>query len=62
VPSWRNLLDSLVATPAYVVDATYEVLAWNRMATFFIGDAYCAEPGSPTHAAFRQLAEQETHA
>ena len=37
-PGIRHLLDSLVATPAYVVDATYEVLAWNRMATHFIGD------------------------
>jgi len=25
-------------TPAYVVDAKYDVLAWNRLATHFIGD------------------------
>ncbi len=25
-------------TPAYVVDAKYDVLAWNQLATFFIGD------------------------
>ncbi|MGW4243846.1 helix-turn-helix domain-containing protein [Nocardia sp. NPDC004722] len=31
------ILDSLAA-PAYVVDATYEVLAWNRAAGPFLGD------------------------
>ena len=34
----RNLLDSLAETPAYVVDAKYDVLAWNALATHFIGD------------------------
>ncbi|WP_435110725.1 helix-turn-helix transcriptional regulator [Nocardiopsis synnemataformans] len=34
----RYLLDGLTTTPAYVLDAKYEVLAWNRMATHFIGD------------------------
>ncbi|WP_017587762.1 helix-turn-helix transcriptional regulator [Nocardiopsis ganjiahuensis] len=34
----RHLLDSLTATPAYVLDAKYDVLAWNTMATHFIGD------------------------
>jgi len=34
----RHLLDSMPGTPAYVVDAAYNVLAWNRLATFFIGD------------------------
>jgi transcriptional regulator with XRE-family HTH domain len=34
----RHLLDSLTATPAYVLDAKYDVLAWNAMATHFIGD------------------------
>ena len=37
-PGMRNLLDSLVETPAYVVDAKYDVLAWNTLATHFIGD------------------------
>jgi transcriptional regulator with XRE-family HTH domain len=37
-PGIRNLLDSLVETPAYVVDAKYDVLAWNTLATHFIGD------------------------
>ncbi|QLY33544.1 helix-turn-helix domain-containing protein [Nocardia huaxiensis] len=36
--SVRVILDTL-ATPAYVVDATYELLAWNRAAIPFIGDA-----------------------
>ncbi|WP_159941713.1 MULTISPECIES: helix-turn-helix transcriptional regulator [unclassified Nocardiopsis] len=34
----RYLLHGLAATPAYVLDAKYDVLAWNRMATYFIGD------------------------
>jgi len=37
-PAIRYLLDSLTGTPAYVVDARYNVLAWNRLATAFIGD------------------------
>jgi transcriptional regulator with XRE-family HTH domain len=37
-PGLRNLIDSLTETPAYVVDAKYDVLAWNRLATHFIGD------------------------
>ena len=34
----RNLLATLTHTPAYVMDAKYEVLAWNEGATLFIGD------------------------
>ncbi len=37
-PGIRHLLDSLPETPAYVVDAAYNVLAWNKLATCFIGD------------------------
>jgi len=37
-PGIRHLLDSMPETPAYVVDAAYNVLAWNRLATHFIGD------------------------
>lgn len=33
-----HLLASLTETPAYVVDAKYDVLAWNEMAASFIGD------------------------
>jgi transcriptional regulator with XRE-family HTH domain len=39
LPAIRHLLDSLVHTPAYVVDAKYDLLAWNRPAIPFIGDA-----------------------
>jgi transcriptional regulator with XRE-family HTH domain len=34
----RILLDTLTGTPAYVMDAKYDVLAWNQLATHFIGD------------------------
>jgi len=34
----RYLLDSMPTTPAYVVDAAYNVLAWNQLATHFIGN------------------------
>jgi transcriptional regulator with XRE-family HTH domain len=37
-PGIRHLIDSLPETPAYVVDAAYNVLAWNRLATHFIGN------------------------
>jgi transcriptional regulator with XRE-family HTH domain len=34
----RYLLDTLTEVPAYVVDAKYDVLAWNALAVHFIGD------------------------
>jgi transcriptional regulator with XRE-family HTH domain len=37
-PGIRHLLDSMPTTPAYVVDAAYNVLAWNQLAIHFIGD------------------------
>lgn len=37
-PAIRVLLDSLRNVPAYVVDATYTVLAWNDLATHFLSD------------------------
>jgi transcriptional regulator with XRE-family HTH domain len=37
-PGIRHLLDSMPTTPAYVVDAAYNVLAWNQLATYFVGD------------------------
>jgi transcriptional regulator with XRE-family HTH domain len=38
-PGIRHLLDSMSATtPAYVVDAAYNILAWNPLATHFIGN------------------------
>jgi transcriptional regulator with XRE-family HTH domain len=36
-PGIRHLLDGMPATPAYVVDASYNVLAWNPLAIHFIG-------------------------
>ncbi|MCX4093452.1 helix-turn-helix transcriptional regulator [Nocardia sp. alder85J] len=36
--SIRIMMANLVATPAYVVDATYDILAWNALAVHFIGD------------------------
>lgn len=36
--SIQYLLESLTETPAYVLDAKYDVLAWNGLATHFIGD------------------------
>ena len=37
-PGIRHLLDSMPTTPGYVVDAAYNVLAWNQIATHFIGN------------------------
>ena len=37
-PGIRHLLDSMAGVPAYIVDAAYNVLAWNHLATHFIGD------------------------
>lgn len=37
-PGISHLLDLLPSTPAYVVSACYDILAWNRVASFFIGD------------------------
>jgi transcriptional regulator with XRE-family HTH domain len=37
-PTMRHLLHTLPAIPAYVVDAKYDILAWNRLMTYFIGD------------------------
>jgi transcriptional regulator with XRE-family HTH domain len=37
-PGIRHLLDSLPVTPAYVVDAAYNILAWNQLAIHLIGD------------------------
>jgi MmyB-like transcription regulator ligand binding domain/Helix-turn-helix domain len=37
-PGLRYLLDGMPETPAYVLDAKYDILAWNHLATYFIGD------------------------
>lgn len=39
----RYLLNRLDATPAYVLDAKYDVLAWNELAEHFIGDLSAAD-------------------
>jgi transcriptional regulator with XRE-family HTH domain len=36
--SIRYLLDALTDVPAYVVSAKFDILAWNRLATYFVGD------------------------
>jgi transcriptional regulator with XRE-family HTH domain len=33
-----TLLESLTDTPAYVMDARFDILAWNRLASLFMGD------------------------
>jgi len=38
IPAISYLLDSLIDVPAYVVDAKYDILAWNPIAIHFIGD------------------------
>lgn len=44
-PAIRQLVDrALVDTPAYVVDAKYDILAWNRLAVYFIGDLSAYAP------------------
>ncbi|GAA0257230.1 helix-turn-helix transcriptional regulator [Cryptosporangium japonicum] len=37
-PAIRVMLDSLRDVPAFVVDASYTVLAWNQLATHFLSD------------------------
>ena len=37
-PGIRHLLDSMPDTPAYVVDAAYNILAWNPLAMHFTGN------------------------
>src|SRR5262249_30414833 len=39
-PAIRYLLDSLTGTPAYVLDAKYDVLACNPLRAYFIGDLF----------------------
>jgi len=34
----RHLLASMTEQPAYVIDAKYDILAWNDLATEFVGD------------------------
>ncbi|GHJ49017.1 transcriptional regulator [Catellatospora sp. TT07R-123] len=60
LPAVRYLLDSLRETPAYVVNARYDVLAWNPMATHFIGDlsAYPLPERNMIRWSFSRVAEE----
>lgn len=40
----RTLLEVLDTNPAYILDAKYDLLAWNRLATYFIGDPSTTPP------------------
>jgi hypothetical protein len=53
-PGIRHLLDSMPETPAYVVDAAYNVLAWNRLAIHFIGDLASHEDRNMIRWTFRR--------
>jgi transcriptional regulator with XRE-family HTH domain len=53
-PGIRHLLDSMPETPAYVVDAAYNVLAWNHLATHFIGDLSSCEDRNMIRWTFRR--------
>ncbi|MEU5525546.1 helix-turn-helix transcriptional regulator [Micromonospora chersina] len=44
-PGMRHLLDAMSETPAYLVDAAYEILAWNRLAAWFVGDLSAVPAG-----------------
>src|SRR5580692_1184605 len=52
-PGLRHLLDGMPGTPAYVVDAAYNVLAWNQLATHFIGDLSAYEDRNMIRWTFR---------
>ena len=56
-PGIRYLLDSMPTTPAYVVDAAYNVLAWNQLATHFIGDLARQPDRNMIRWTFRRPAE-----
>ncbi|WBB70713.1 helix-turn-helix transcriptional regulator [Micromonospora sp. WMMD812] len=44
-PGLRHLMDAMTETPAYLVDAAYDVLAWNPIARHFIGDLSAVPAG-----------------
>jgi len=55
-PGIRHLLDGMPATPAYVVDAAYNILAWNKLATHFVGDLSGHEDRNMIRWTFRRAA------
>lgn len=56
-PGVRSLLSGMPEIPAYVVDAAYNVLAWNQLATFFIGDLSGTEDRNMVRWTFRRPAD-----
>ncbi|WP_052745902.1 MmyB family transcriptional regulator [Allosalinactinospora lopnorensis] len=60
-PAIRVLLDTLTETPAYVMDAKYDVLAWNRLATFFTGDLSAVPESRRNLIRWMFLPENDTH-
>ncbi|MFJ8577293.1 helix-turn-helix transcriptional regulator [Micromonospora sp. NPDC093277] len=59
-PGLRHLLDVMTETPAYLVDAAYEVLAWNRLATWFVGEL-SAVPAEERNMVRRMFGRQVPH-
>lgn len=61
-PAVRYLLERLQEVPAYALDAKYEILAWNRLATCFVGDlaTVAAVDRNLIRWVFRQP-EQDSH-
>ena len=59
LPAVRYLLDTMPLTPAYVVDAKFDLLAWNALATRFIGDlsAHPVDDRNMLRWMFRQPAD-----
>ena len=57
----RHLIDAMIETPAYVVNAKYDVLASNRLATYFVGDlsAVPVEDRNMIRWMFRQPANDQ---
>jgi transcriptional regulator with XRE-family HTH domain len=41
----RFLIENMPEVPAYVVDATWNLLAWNELATFFLGEMVAMPEG-----------------
>ena len=57
-PGIRHLLDSMPGTPAYVLDAASNVLAWNALATHFIGNLSSYEDRNMIRWTFLRAAQE----
>jgi transcriptional regulator with XRE-family HTH domain len=53
-----RLLDVLTDTPAYVVDAKYDLLAWNPLAGLLLGDA-CTRPAEESNLIWRMFGDDD---